>query len=132
MKLFLKGLLRGLVPLVILLMISMWNMLNGSTDLAKIFLFYSLVTFFVGALSVIYQIKKWSFLKQIIVHYAAMLITVFPVLLLYGSYPLNTFMDVLKVYFHFNKVGFILFVSSLIIFRVFNKFDTSKEKYKTL
>ncbi|WP_346244186.1 DUF3021 family protein [Shouchella clausii] len=132
MQLFLKGLIRGLVPFVILLIISIWNMLHGSADVANIFLFYSLVTFFVGGASVIYQIKQWSFLKQIIVHYMAMLITVFPVLLLYGSYPLNSFIDVLKVYFHFNKVGLILFVSSFLIIRLFKKFNISKEKNKTL
>ncbi|NMM70156.1 DUF3021 family protein, partial [Bacillus clausii] len=86
MQLFFKGLIRGLVPFVILLIISIWNMLHGSAATAKTFLFYSLVIFFLGLASVIYQIKQWSFIKQIIVHYMAMLITVFPVLLLYGSY----------------------------------------------
>lgn len=46
MQLFLKGLVRGIVPFAILIMFSIWNMLQGSADVAKIFLFYSLVTFF--------------------------------------------------------------------------------------
>ncbi|MBU3232882.1 DUF3021 family protein [Shouchella clausii] len=128
MQLFFKGLIRGLVPFVILLIISIWNMLHGSAATAKTFLFYSLVIFFLGLASVIYQIKQWSFIKQIIVHYMAMLITVFPVLLLYGSYPLNSFMDVLKVYFHFNEVGLILFISSFLIIKLCKKFNKSKEE----
>ncbi|MFP7288575.1 DUF3021 family protein [Shouchella clausii] len=133
MQLFLKGLIRGLVPFVILLIISIWNMLHGAADVAKTFLFYSLVIFFLGLASVIYQIKQWSFIKQIIVHYMAMLITVFPVLLLYGSYPLNSFMDVLKVYFHFNEVGLVLFISSFLIIKLCKKFNKSKgEKSESL
>lgn len=126
MQLFLKGLIRGTVPFVILIMFSIWNMLYGSADMAKAFLFYSLVTFFLGIASVIYQIKQWHFLKQITAHYMAMLVTVFPVSLLFGSYPLNTFFDVIKVFLQFNKVGLILFILSFFIIRFSNKFNVPK------
>lgn len=124
MHLFLNGLIRGSVPFIVLLLISIWSRLQGSADTSKVFLFYSLIAFFLGLASVIYQIKQWNFLKQIVAHYIVMLITVFPTLLLLGSYPLNSFGDVLKVYLQFNKVGLILLFSSFLIIKLFSKFST--------
>ena len=126
MQLLLNGLIRGVVPFIILLIISFWNKFLGSVETSKIFFFYSLIAFFLGLTSVIYQIKQWIFLKQIVAHYMAMLITVFPILLLFGSYPLNSFGDVLKVYLQFNKVGLILFFSSFLIIKLFNKFNIAR------
>jgi hypothetical protein len=121
MNLLLKGLVRGGIPLMFLLGISLWNKLYGSGDTSQIFFVYALIAFFLGVTSVIYQMNKWSFTKQIIVHYMAMLVTVFPTLLLSGFYPLNTFTDVVKVYLQFNKVGIILFFSTYFLFKVMRK-----------
>ena len=115
MELFLKGLIRGIIPFIFLLIISLWSKLQGSEVNSKIFFYYGLIAFFLGLASVIYQIRQWSFLKQILVHYMAMLITVFPTLLLSDFYPLNSFGDVLKVYLLFNKVGIILFLMTYFI-----------------
>src|SRR5699024_937060 len=109
MQSFLNGCIRGTVHGIILSSISIWNKLHGCVGRSRIFLFYSLIAFVLGLTSVIYQIKQWNFLKQIVAHYIAMLITVFPTLLLWGAYPLDSLGDVLKVYLEFNKVGLILF-----------------------
>lgn len=126
MQLFLNGLIRGTIPFIILLLISIWSKLQGSEDTSRIFLFYSLIAFFLGLTSVIYQIKQWNFLKQIVAHYIAMLMTVFPTLLLLGAYTLDSFGDVLKVYLEFNKVGLILFFSSFFIIKLFKKMNVAK------
>jgi len=128
MQLFLKGLIRGLIPFVILLIISLWNKLQGLPDISKIFFFYGLIAFFLGVASVIYQIKQWSFKKQILAHYLVMLITIFPTLLLSGFYPLNSFEDGLTVYLQFNKVGIILFLITYFISKSRQKYNNRKSE----
>lgn len=118
MSLFLRGLVRGGIPLVFLLVLSLWNKYQGLTDTSSLFFYYGLIAFFLGLSSVIYQINQWSFFKQIIAHYTAMLITVLPTLLLSGFYPLNTFTDVIKVYLEFNITGIILFLVTYFIFNI--------------
>ena len=128
MKIFLTGLIRGVIPIIFLLIISLWSEFQGSEVNSKIFFYYGLIAFFLGFASVIYQIRQWSFLKQILVHYMAMLITVFPTLLLSDFYPLNSFGDVLKVYLLFNKVGIILFLITYFISKLLIMHHDRKSK----
>ena len=128
MKLFLKGLIRGVIPFIFFLIISLWSKLQGSEVNSQIFFYYGLIAFFLGFASVIYQIRQWSFLKQILVHYMVMLITVFPTLLLSNFYPLNSFGDVLKVYLLFNKVGIILFLMTYFISKILINHKNRKSK----
>ncbi|WP_313467548.1 DUF3021 family protein, partial [Carnobacterium sp.] len=93
MKLFLKGLRRGVLSFVFMFILSLWKNSQGSTFEANTFLFNWLIIFFLCVASVIYEIRQWSFFKQISVHYITMLVTVFPTLLLSGHYPLNSFED---------------------------------------
>ncbi|WP_148631157.1 DUF3021 family protein [Bacillus sp. E214] len=118
LQLFLKGLYRGSISFGILLIISLSYKLQRQSDDSSVYFFYGLIAFFLGVTSVIYQIEQWSFLKQIFAHYMAMLITVFPTLLLSGFYPLDSFKDVFDVYLQFNKVGIILFLTSY-LFHIF-------------
>ncbi|TYR72514.1 DUF3021 domain-containing protein [Rossellomorea vietnamensis] len=118
MSLLLRGLVRGGIPFVILLILSLWNKSQGQTETSSVFFFYGLIAFFLGLTSIIYQINQWSFFKQILAHYTAMLITVFPTLLLSGFYPLSSFTDVIKIYFEFNITGVILFFGTYIVFNI--------------
>ena len=126
MNLLLKGLVRGGFPFIFLLLFSLWNKLQGDIDTSNVFFFYGLIAFFLGLTSVIYQINQWSFLKQIFAHYMAMLVTVFPTVLLSGFYPLNSFADVVKVYLQFNKVGIILFFSTYFILKLLRNFNNAR------
>ncbi|MEN2465491.1 DUF3021 family protein [Ornithinibacillus sp. JPR2-1] len=126
MNLLLKGLIRGVIPFVLLLIISLWNRLQGSVEESNAFLFYGVVVFFLGLTSVIYEINHWKFSKQILAHYGAMLITVFPTLLLSGYYPLNSFVDLVKVYLEFNITGIVLFFSTYLIFKLIRKLNQVK------
>ena len=126
MNLLLKGLVRGGIPFIFLLIISLWNKLQGSVDTSNVFFFYGVIAFFLGLTSVIYQINHWKFSKQIIAHYGAMLITVFPTLLFSGFYPLNSFADLVKVYIEFNMAGIVLFFSTYLLFKLIRKFNNIK------
>lgn len=126
MQLFLTGLKRGGIPLLVLLILSFWNRLQGAVETSNVFFFYGLIAFFLGLASVIYMIKQWSFGKQIIAHYLVMLVTIFPTLLLSGFYPLNSFDDLLKVYIQFNKVGLILFLLTYFISKSRQKYNNGR------
>lgn len=85
-----------------------------------------MIVFFLGLTSVIYQIGHWRFSKKIIVHYGAMLMTVFPTLLLSGFYQLNSFMDIVRGYIEFNLAGILLFTLTYLIFKLVKKFNDLK------
>ncbi|WP_179884971.1 DUF3021 family protein [Bacillus sp. AFS015802] len=115
MKLLKKGLIRGVIPFGFFHIISLWFMFQGSAAMSSHFFFYGVIVFFLGLASVIYEIRQWSFLRKIIVHYLVMLFTVFPTLLLSGMYPRDSVGDVVGVYFLFNKVGIFLFLTTYFI-----------------
>jgi hypothetical protein len=122
MLLLKKGLVRGGIPFIFVSIISLlWNLFQGSSALTNNFFFNGLIAFFLGLASVIYEIGKLGFLQQILVHYLVMLVTVFPTLLLSGMYPLDSFRDVVSVYFLFNKTGIILFLATYVLFKVRNR-----------
>ena len=127
LDLLIKGLIRGIIPFVLLLIISIWNKIQGSVEVSSEFFFYGLIAFFLGLTSVIYEIHQWNFSKQIIAHYGAMLITVFPTLLISGFYPLNSFVDFVKVYIEFNMTGIILFFSTYLLFKLIRKTNNGAE-----
>lgn len=122
MKLFLKGFIRGAIPFIFMLVMSVWELIQGSSSDARTFLLNGLIIMLLGIASVIYEINRWNFSKQIIVHYITMLLTVFPILLLSGYYPLISFDDVLNVFLLFNKVGLMLFFATFIIAKVRREF----------
>ncbi|MEF2293498.1 DUF3021 family protein [Virgibacillus dokdonensis] len=108
---------RYVIPFVIPLIMSLWTKLQGSVETSNAFFFYGVIAFFLGLTSIIYQINQWSFTKQIIAHYGAMLITVFPTLLFSGFYPLNYFVDLL-IYLNFNLTGIMLFFLTYFLFKL--------------
>ena len=127
MKLLLKGLIRGTLPFAFMLSMYAWNNFQGRAADAKVFLFYGFMALFLGLASIIYELKQWSFRKQIMVHYLTMLVTVFPLLLLSGYHKTNSFGAIFHVFLLFNKVGVILFVTTALIARVRNSIMNLKQ-----
>ena len=70
----------------------------------------------VAAASVIYEIEKWSLIKQSVVHFIVMLLTIFPCLLLSGWFELNNFIDYLKVFGCFLLFGLVGWCTGYFIF----------------
>ncbi|WP_418268868.1 DUF3021 family protein [Jeotgalibaca dankookensis] len=98
---------------------------TGAFSNSKALLFYGVILLFLGMASVIYEIRTWSFKKQIIVHYLIMLVTIFPTLLISGFFPVDSLNNLIDVFVRFNKTGLILFVVSSIIFRIRIKYHQS-------
>ncbi len=112
-----KAVLRGIIPL------SIMTVLSIIMSYQKIDPFQVRGTFLVGiigasvaATSVIYEIENWSLLKQSIVHFVIMTLTVFPCLLVSGWYKLNTSLDYLKVFGIFLLVGIVLWSIAYVVF----------------
>lgn len=122
MNLLKKGLIRGLIPFILFTVTSLiWTQFLGASAISKSLLFYGLIAFFLGVASVIYEVERWRFIQQIVVHYLVMLGTVFPTLLLSGAYPVDSIRDVARVYFLFNQMGLILFLSTYFLFKWRNR-----------
>ncbi|MGF2942739.1 DUF3021 family protein [Enterococcus xiangfangensis] len=62
----------------------------------------------VSATSVLYNIETWSLVKQSLIHFLIMLVTVFPCLVFSNWFPNNTTQDLLKILEIFLVSGIIL------------------------
>ena len=111
------AILRGIIPLIIMTIISIIMKYQGIDP------FQVRGTFIVGiiiasvaAASVIYEIENWSFFKQSVIHFLIMLVTVLPLLYISGWYKLNSVLDYVKVFGIFLFVGIVLWTISYFIF----------------
>lgn len=112
-----KALIRAIIPF------SIMTVLSIIMKFQKIEAYQVKSTFIVGIIvaavaggSVIYEIEEWTLLKQSIIHFLLMLITVYPCLLKSGRFPLDRAIDYLKVFGIFVFVGLILWSLSYLIF----------------
>jgi len=65
MDLFKKGLKRGTLLLAASGVLALYNVLTGDTESVHLTLTYGGIGFFLGVTSVIYEVRRWSFPKQI-------------------------------------------------------------------
>lgn len=111
------AILRGIIPLIIMTIISIIMKYQGIDP------FQVRGTFIVGiiiasvaAASVIYEIENWSLFKQSVIHFLIMLVTVLSLLYISGWYKLNSVLDYVKVFGIFLFVGIVLWTISYFIF----------------
>ncbi|WP_027963761.1 DUF3021 family protein [Halalkalibacillus halophilus] len=115
-----QALLRGGIPLVIMGGIALILYFQGRFYDAKGTFVASLIAFFVGAATVIYNIDHWSFTKQSGVHFLIMLITVYPILLLSGWFEISSILDAFKIFLLFVSVGVVLWIVMFILAKIFS------------
>lgn len=75
-----------------------------------------LIVTIVVAASVVYEVESWSLIKQSLIHFLIMLITVYPCLVWSNWFPHKTIFDLLKIFGLFLLVGIILWTVSYIVF----------------
>ena len=114
MQLWKKGLIRGTKMGLLFGLLAMFHQWNEQSEAIRSDALYGGIAFFLGLTSVIYQIEKWTLRKQAFVHYGVMHVTVLPVLLISGAYPLETFQDVIAMYLKFNLAGAVLFTATYV------------------
>lgn len=112
-----KAIIRGIIPFIIMTSISITMYYQG-TDTFQVkstFLVGIIVTLVAGA-SVMYEIESWSLIKQSVVHFVTMLVTIFPCLLFSGWFKLNNISDYIKVFGIFLFTGVVLWSIAYFIF----------------
>lgn len=109
--------IRGIIPFGIMTVISiiMHYQKIDSFQVRSTFLVGLIITS-VAASSVIYEVENWSLFKQSGIHFLIMLLTVLPVLLISGWFPLNTVLDYLKVVGLFLITGVVMWIVSYVVF----------------
>lgn len=82
-----------------------------------------------AAASVIYEVEVWSFKKQAVIHFLAMVVTVYPILLTSGWYKVENVGDALMVFLQFVAVGAVLLaLFSLLFFCIINPLIARRKK----
>ena len=112
-----KVIFRGMIPFVIMTSLAILMRLQGldAFQVKSTFLVGIIATTIASA-SVIYEIEKWSLVKQSIIHFIIMLFTVLPCLLFSGWYKLVSILDYLTVIGQFLLVGILLWSIAYVIF----------------
>lgn len=117
MKYIKLSLIRGIIPFIIMTGISLiMKKQNMDEFQVKSTFITGVIITAVVATSVLYEIESWTLTKQSIVHFAIMLITVFPCLLFSGWFPIKGIVDVLKVLGIFLFVGAVLWAFAYFLF----------------
>lgn len=120
-----KGFVRSLLwslPFAILALYQGWS---GNMDGVHAMLVYAGVAFFLGLTSVIYEVRPWSFKKQIFIHWSVMHGTILPLLWFGRSTPVTSLQDAVLLYLNFTVSGLILFTVSYFIIRMRRQVKTS-------
>lgn len=116
-----KALLRGGIPFVIMGGIALLLFFQNKYPDAKGTFMASLIAFFVGAATVIYNIDHWSLTKQSGIHFLIMLITVYPILLVSGWFEISTILDAIKIFLVFILVGLVIWSVMFTLAKIFSR-----------
>lgn len=116
MNLWLRTLLMGAVPLLVLAGIAVALYVQQQNDDARSTLAAGVIAGAVLAASNLYSIRTWTLLRQSLVHLFIMAITVLPALFLSGWFPTETLADVALIIGVFLIVGGFLWLLSTALF----------------
>ena len=92
----------------IFVLLSVWSLFIGPAENVRVFLYYGFIALFLGFGSVIFLIPDWNFIKKIVINYIAMLVTVFPLLLVINYDTLTFTTDISGSFIIFNIIQVIV------------------------
>ncbi|WP_214799162.1 DUF3021 family protein [Exiguobacterium sp. s50] len=113
-----RGLVRGVTWFAVFGVLAGFQWWSGNQDGVTNMLVYGGMAFFLGLTSVIYEVRRWSFPKQIFIHWATMHVTILPLVIFSGFLPVTSLQDALVTYLKFNVSGLILFTLSRILLKI--------------
>ncbi|NUF25909.1 DUF3021 family protein [Bombilactobacillus mellis] len=117
MNYILSAIIRGSIPFIIMSLLSGIMKFQRLNDYqVKSTFITGLIVTAVVAASVIYEVESWSLIKQSIIHFLIMLITVYPCLVFSNWFPNKTVLDLVKIFGLFLIVGIILWTVAYILF----------------
>lgn len=117
MNYILSAIIRGIIPFIIMSLLSGIMKFQRLDDYqVKSTFITGLIVTAVVAASVIYEVEIWSLIKQSIIHFLSMLITVYPCLVFSNWFPNKAALDLVKIFGLFLIVGIILWPVAYILF----------------
>ncbi|CAM4346102.1 DUF3021 family protein [Weissella hellenica] len=119
-QLLLKGTIFGGIPFIIMSIIAYVLYLQNDFSNAKSVLCVALMALFIGFATIIYDIDQWTLIKKTIIHFLCMLVTIYPILLFSGWFPLTGLKDALIILGYFTMTGVILWLILLYLAKKFN------------
>ncbi|WP_214884574.1 MULTISPECIES: DUF3021 family protein [unclassified Exiguobacterium] len=125
MQLLKKGIMRSLIWSLLFAILALYQGVSGNTGGVHAMLVYAGVAFFLGLTSVIYEVRQWSFKKQIFIHWSVMHVTILPLLWFGGAKPITLLQDATRLYLNFTVSGLILFTVSYFIIRMRRQVNAS-------
>ncbi len=120
-----RGLVRGVTWFAVFGVLATYQWWSGDPEGAHNMLVYGGMAFFLGLTSVIYEVRRWSFPKQIFIHWATMHVTILPLVIFSGFLPVTSLQGALMVYLKFNVSGLVLFTLSRMLLKVRQQIKTS-------
>ncbi|KAB2865691.1 MAG: DUF3021 domain-containing protein [Exiguobacterium chiriqhucha] len=112
------GFVRGVKWFALFGLLATYQWWSGNMEGVHNMLVYGGMAFFLGLTSVIYEVRRWSFPKQILIHWVTMHVTILPLVIFSDFLPVSSFQDALMVYLKFNVSGLILFTLSRTLLKV--------------
>lgn len=111
-----NAMILGIIPLAIMSAISFVLNKQGMDPFqTKSTFIVGLIVTAVAASSVIYEADQWSLRKKSLIHFGIMLLTVYPLLLLSGWYPVHGVWDALKIFGLFILMGSVLWTLGYLV-----------------
>lgn len=103
----------------------------GQAENVRVFLYYGFIALFLGFGSAIFLIHDWNLIKQIIINYITMLLTVFPLLLVVNYDTMTFTTDISGSFIIFNIIQVIVLLVTYSLsktFKIFNSNLYNKER----
>lgn len=113
--------IRSMIPFVILMTIAGFLYYDGQLENARGTFTAGIIFTVVGGSSVIYDMDHMSLVQRSMIHFAVMLVTIYPILILSGWFSLNTFSDYLIIFGLFLMTGAVLWSIMLLAVKIFEK-----------
>ncbi|MFT7712199.1 DUF3021 domain-containing protein [Clavibacter tessellarius] len=114
-RLLLRAVLLGGIPLAVMSAIGAYLLHDGQTADGRSTLAVGVIVAATAAGSLLYQVPGWSLPRQSVAHFALMLVTVLPTLLLSGWFPVDTAGGVLAVGGIFLAAGLVLWTTLYLV-----------------
>ncbi|WP_052129237.1 DUF3021 domain-containing protein [Clavibacter michiganensis] len=114
-RLLLRAALLGGIPLVVMSAIGASLLAGGQTSDGRSTLAVGVIVAATAAGSLLYQVPGWGLPRQSVAHFALMLVTVLPALLLSGWFPVDTPGGVLAVVGIFLATGLALWTTLYLV-----------------
>lgn len=118
--LLIKGITFGGIPFIIMSIIAYALYSQNDISNARSVFCVALIGLVIGFATIIYDINQWSLTRKTIIHFVCMLLTIYPILLFSGWFPLKSIKDGLIIFGYFVLTGIILWLVLLFLAKKFN------------